>query len=100
MDVGATLLAAIHDSPGDDMAWLALADWLEEDGEVDRAELLRLDVSLRRQPEDEQRSAREERLRALLRAGARLGLGALTNSLGMSFVLIAPGSFIMGATAG
>ena len=34
--------------PADDLGWLAVADWLEEHGEADRAELVRLTRLLRR----------------------------------------------------
>ena len=42
MNTESTLLQAIHAAPEDDLAWLALADWLEEHGQPGRAELLRL----------------------------------------------------------
>src|SRR5262249_39520999 len=48
MDTESALLSALHASPGDDVSWLALADWLEEQGEAPRAELLRLTTMLRR----------------------------------------------------
>jgi uncharacterized protein (TIGR02996 family) len=35
-------LAALHANPSDEVTWLALADWLEEDGQAKRAELLRI----------------------------------------------------------
>jgi uncharacterized protein (TIGR02996 family) len=41
------LLRAIHESPDDDLAWLALIEHLEERGEVERPELLRLMMMLR-----------------------------------------------------
>src|SRR4051812_47308863 len=34
-------LAALRENPADGLAWRAMADWLDEDGQADRAELLR-----------------------------------------------------------
>ena len=47
----AALLAAILDSPDDDLPRLAYADWLEEHGEQDRAEFVRLQLELAKWPE-------------------------------------------------
>ena len=41
------LLGAVAKEPGDDVAWLALADSLEEDGQMKHANLLRLTRQLR-----------------------------------------------------
>src|SRR5206468_59606 len=43
-------LSALHADPNDEVTWLALADWLEEDGRPDRAELVRLVRRLRTVP--------------------------------------------------
>src|SRR5262249_45083134 len=43
-----TFLAALRDDPADELTWQALADWLEEDGQGERAELLRLTRQMRR----------------------------------------------------
>lgn len=43
---GSALLRAILEAPDDDLARLAYADWLEEGGEAERAELVRLQVAL------------------------------------------------------
>jgi uncharacterized protein (TIGR02996 family) len=40
------LLAGVHESPDDDGPRLVLADWLEEHGEKDRAELIRVQCAL------------------------------------------------------
>ena len=40
-------LAALHDNPNDEVTWLAVADWLEETDQPQRAELVRLTRSLR-----------------------------------------------------
>jgi uncharacterized protein (TIGR02996 family) len=97
MDLEAALLQAIHDNPGDDTARLVLCDWLEDHGQAERAELLRLHVALRQQPDSARRPAWEQRLRELLAAGARPCVPTLTNSLGMQFALIPPGKFLMGS---
>jgi uncharacterized protein (TIGR02996 family) len=36
-----TFLSALRAAPTDELTWLALADWLDDDGQSDRAELLR-----------------------------------------------------------
>src|SRR4051812_19714689 len=45
MSDGASLLAYCHLHPDDDQARLVYADWLEEHGEADRAELVRVQVA-------------------------------------------------------
>ncbi len=97
MDTEQALFQAIHQAPDDDLAWLALADWLEEQGEAARAELLRTHRALRSMPKGRPRRANEARLRELLAAGARPCVPTLTNSIGMQFVLIPAGTFLMGA---
>ena len=60
----AGLFAAVKQAPDDDAPRLVLADWLEENGQPDRAEFVRL--QLRRtdewQPDRSERLAREQRL--------------------------------------
>jgi uncharacterized protein (TIGR02996 family) len=51
----AALLRAIRDTPDDDLPRLALADWLDENGNPDRAEFLRAQVELARLPPDDPR---------------------------------------------
>jgi uncharacterized protein (TIGR02996 family) len=63
MNVQAALLQALHESSGDSLAWQALADWLEESGQPDRAALLRLDLALRALPAASSRTQLERRLR-------------------------------------
>ncbi len=99
MDTEAALLQALHDRPADDLAWLALADCLEEQGQIERAELLRLERALRDLPQGKPRQAPEQRLAALLAAGVRPCAPTLTNSVGMQFALIPPGTFWMGSRA-
>jgi uncharacterized protein (TIGR02996 family) len=45
-------LAALHDSPDDGVTWLALADWIDEHDQPQRAELVRVVRQLRAQPPD------------------------------------------------
>jgi uncharacterized protein (TIGR02996 family) len=100
MNAEATLLHALHANPADETAWLALADCLEEQGETDRAELVRLTHLLRWAPEGPERTTQEERLRTLLAADVRPCVPLLTNSLGMRLALIPPGRFWMGSLPG
>ena len=83
--------------PADDLAWLAVADWLEENGETGRAELVRLTRCLRHETPGKERTRREERLIALLAAGVEPCAATLTNSIGMEFVFIPAGTFRMGS---
>jgi uncharacterized protein (TIGR02996 family) len=46
MDQRQALLQAIIESPADDLPRLVYADWLEEHGEADRAELIRVQIKL------------------------------------------------------
>lgn len=45
---GQALLAAILDNPADDLRRLVYADWLEEEGQTERAEFIRMQVKLAR----------------------------------------------------
>jgi formylglycine-generating enzyme len=99
-DTGATLLRAIEAQPGDELAWLALADWLDERGQEGAAELTRLQTGLRLDPGGADRHGREVRLRALLASGVRPCVPVVTNSLGMQLALIPPGAFWMGSAGG
>jgi len=47
MDVARGLFADIALEPADDTPWLVLSDWVEEQGDPDKAALLRLFVWLR-----------------------------------------------------
>src|SRR4051794_20150478 len=99
------LLRAIECDPADDLAWLALADCLEEAGQTDRAELVRLREWLRSAGvADPERAANERRLGELLAAGVRpavpLRKVSLSPQVTLTLALIPPGSFWMGSTAG
>jgi uncharacterized protein (TIGR02996 family) len=97
----ADLLTAIEREPGDELAWLALADCLEENGQDDRAELVRLREWLRfADLKDPQRPEKEARLGQLLLAGVKpsvpLRTIELPNKLSLTLALIPPGGFWMG----
>src|SRR4051812_27671839 len=97
------LLRAIQQAPGDELAWRALADCLEEQGEPERAELLRLDLSLREAVPESLRGAgptrrqREARMARLLAEGAQPFMPTLTSTTGIQLVLVPAGSFLMGS---
>src|SRR4051812_45143988 len=70
-------LRAIRDNP-DDAHRLVYADWLDEQGDADRAEFIRLQCRLARLgPDDPARDALEARERALLTAHEAKWLGPL-----------------------
>jgi uncharacterized protein (TIGR02996 family) len=95
-------LQALHAEPGDETTWLALADWLEEDGQAARAELIRLQRRLRALPvmkRGRERARLETRQARLLAAGVRPAVPEVVNSLGMRLALIPPGRFRMGSPA-
>jgi uncharacterized protein (TIGR02996 family) len=99
VDIRSTLLAAIHADPRDDTAWLALADHLEEGGEADRGELLRLHLRLVRDLDHPERPQWQARAQGLVAAGVAPCVPQLTLPLDrcpLSFSLIPPGSFWMG----
>jgi uncharacterized protein (TIGR02996 family) len=63
----AAFLAAIRDNPEDDLPRLIYADWLEEHGEPQRAEFIRVQCELARLPRrDARRTELERRARELL----------------------------------
>jgi uncharacterized protein (TIGR02996 family) len=97
MDIETALLHALHANPLDAPTWLALADWLEDEGLSERAELVRLFHSLRSLPTPQAPGLQEARIRTLLAQGVVPCVPTLTNSIGMRLVLVPPGSFRMGA---
>src|SRR5262249_38179375 len=97
MDALRTLMAGLARCPEDDTGWLALADLLGEQGEDDRAELVRVQLGLRRHLGDAQWPAWQRRQQELWRAGVGPSLPTLSGPFGMEFVLIPPGAFWMGA---
>src|SRR5262249_34683627 len=96
----ASLHLALADEPGDNTGWLALADCLEEGGEPKRAELVRLQLWLRRRLDDPLWPAWEERLRTLWAAGVEGCQPTQSGPFGIDFVLVPPGEFWMGARQG
>ncbi|MFO0880206.1 MAG: SUMF1/EgtB/PvdO family nonheme iron enzyme [Gemmataceae bacterium] len=100
-----SLLEALHHDPGDQTAWLALADCLEEQGEPLRSELMRRQFELQTQArlsrEIRTRKAAQTRVQELLAQGVvpcmphrRFDVGRDTL---LEVVLIPAGSFFMGA---
>jgi uncharacterized protein (TIGR02996 family) len=95
------ILSAIFESPGDGSRWLALADWLDEVGQRQTAELVRLSWRVRALPvASAERESAEARIAALLRARVRPVVPEVVNDLGMRFALIPPGRFRMGSPPG
>jgi uncharacterized protein (TIGR02996 family) len=98
-----TFLSALHESPNDEVTWSALADWLEEDGQAERADLVRIVRRLHTLPVTKRTKARaalEDRVASLLASGVRPVVPQMVNSIGMRFALIPPGHFRMGSPRG
>jgi uncharacterized protein (TIGR02996 family) len=96
-------LCALHENPSDEVTWLALADWLDEHGQADRAELVRISRQLRPLPvmqQSKERAAVEKRLVALLDAGVKPVVPQLVNSIGLRLCLLPAGRFRMGSPQG
>ncbi len=99
------LLAGIVDDPHNALRWLVMADWLEDHGQPERAELVRVHRELLRTctatRETKARKQLHSRMMELLRAGVQPCLPQKTITLPggvelkMSF--IPPGSFLMGS---
>ena len=103
MSPEAGLQRAIEEAPGDEAAWLVLADWLEESGQPERAELLRLSVALRRGPDVPGRAKKERRMQALPLAKVKPWAPRRLVSLAagdLPLVLVPPGTFRMGSPDG
>jgi len=88
--------AALREKPVDELTWQALADWLDDDGQPQRAELLRLTRRMLQTPVG-QRGDLPDRYVELLRAGVRPVIVETVNSLGMRFALVPQGAFLMGS---
>jgi uncharacterized protein (TIGR02996 family) len=95
-DVQTTLLQALAVDPADDTAWLALADHLEEQGQPERGELIRLTRRLR-EAGAPRRDADQALLQTLLLGGTTPCVPVLTNSIGMHLALVPAGTFQMGS---
>jgi uncharacterized protein (TIGR02996 family) len=93
------LLGSLANDPGDDAAWMALADHLEEKGD-ERGEATRLSLWLRRRLDDADREEWEQRLLKLLHRGVRACLPRreilLPGDIALALVLVPPGGFFMG----
>src|SRR5947209_2077625 len=74
---GDALLQGIRDNPGDDDLRLVFADWLEENGDPDRADFIRTQTELSRLPSgDPRQRALREREKGLRRRYGGLWQGA------------------------
>ena len=89
-------LTSITASPDDSAPRLIFADWLEERGDP-RATLIRLLCELTGRIDVENRAAKENALLELTGICDGPVTAVQTNSLGMKFVLIPPGEFLMGS---
>ena len=104
MSVLEGLLQSIVDEPGCEANWMVLADWLEENDDPRRAELLRLHRQLLATCcEPDQHPGRRQwqvRIVELLTQGVRPCVPQRTVALGkgveMTFCFVPPGSFLMG----
>jgi uncharacterized protein (TIGR02996 family) len=91
-------LQAMQEHPEDSALRLVFADWLEERGD-ERGTLLRLLHTLTQSVHVRRRRELENRLRNLLARGAQPVGPFVTNSVGMKFAWIPPGTFMMGSPA-
>src|SRR5262249_32368413 len=76
-----TFLDSLLDDPGDELTWQALADCLEDDGQAERAELLRLTRRLSTLPLDA-RGDVAARVESLLAAGVKPVILERVNAVG------------------
>jgi uncharacterized protein (TIGR02996 family) len=93
-------LQAIAADPGSAAgasAWLALAHWLKKHRQPERAELVRLQHDRGWRPESSVAS-KDARVRELLATGVAPVVPSLVNSVGMRFVLVPAGTFVMGSS--
>ncbi len=99
------LLAGIVADPTDALRWLVMADWLEDHGQPERAELVRVHRELLRTctatRETKARKQLHARMMELMRSGVQPCLPQRTITLPggveMRFSFIPPGSFLMGS---
>jgi uncharacterized protein (TIGR02996 family) len=92
----AALLQALAAAPEDELAWQALADVREEQGDPS-GQMLRLHLRVRQQWQDPRRDDWRQEMARLLCAGVQFDLPRLRNRLGMELALIPPGAFLMGS---
>lgn len=93
------VLAGLLANPVDHVGWLAIADCLEEQGEIERAELARLWALVRTMKPSAKRKSMERRVRDLVNASVEPCGPRTINSIGMAFALVPPGRFKMGSPA-
>ncbi|MFM7149449.1 MAG: formylglycine-generating enzyme family protein [Gemmataceae bacterium] len=86
----------ISAEPWDPTLWMAAADWFEENGQP-QGELIRLSILLRMNLSGEKKRKAEQRQWEIIRSGVIPWMPGLTNHVGMEFVLIPPGRFLMGS---
>lgn len=99
------LLAGIVADPSNALRWLVMADWLEDHGQPERAELVRVHRELLRTctatRETKARKQLHARMMELMRSGVEPCLPQRTITLPggveMRFSFIPPGSFLMGS---
>lgn len=89
--------SVLHLDQADVLTWLALADALEEHGEPDRAEVVRLSLRYWGRIDDQPFESVNERLQHLLASGVRPCVPERVNCLGMRFALIPAVTFLMGS---
>jgi uncharacterized protein (TIGR02996 family) len=94
----AAFLAALNERPGDTVSRLVFADWLEERGDP-RGQLLRLTHTLTQSVDVPGRAELEARMQALVDQEVAAVGPFQTNSLGMQFAWVPPGTFLMGSPA-
>lgn len=87
---------ALQEHPDDNSLRLIYADWLGERGDP-RAELIRLLHTLTQTTAVPDRNRLEDRLRNLVASGVQPVGPFMTNSVGMKFVWIPAGTFLMGS---
>jgi formylglycine-generating enzyme required for sulfatase activity len=90
------LLQALAAAPEDELAWQALADVREEQGDPS-GQLLRLHLQVRQHWQDPRRDGWRQEMARLQGAGVKFDLPRLSNHLGMELALIPPGAFLMGS---
>jgi uncharacterized protein (TIGR02996 family) len=95
MSAEAFLQAIVDDPANAATTWLVLADWLEERDDP-RGELVRLCHDPNFRPELAP-AERDEQVQRLLASGVQPCVPTFSNSIGMKFVLISAGTFLMGS---
>jgi len=92
------LLLALAADPSDGLAWLALADKLEEEGSDEQAALLRLHRELIAAEPGRGKQKLTAEVSKRLAAGVRPVGPRLVNTMGMELALIPAGVFLMGSS--